>query len=95
MEWVGLVAVLLACAALHKAKLPGFITAYSLSVFVLLLITNEGLKPRLLTWAFPALIAVAATMKSRSRQTLVTVFAALMVIVFFAYVLLGNTMIQP
>ncbi|MGO9657251.1 MAG: hypothetical protein ACLP7F_02650 [Acidimicrobiales bacterium] len=95
LMWVGLVAVLFACVALGKAKLPGFITAYSVSVFVLLFITNEGFKPRLLTWAFPALIAVAATMKSRSRQTLVTAFAALMIVVFFAYVLLGNTMVQP
>ena len=95
LMWVGLVAVLLACDALRKAKLPGVITAYSLSVFVLLFITNEGFKPRLLTWAFPALIAVAVTMKSRSRQTLVTAFAGLMIVVFFAYVLLGNTMVQP
>ena len=53
--------------ALWRAKLPGCINAYCIGVLVLLFASNSlGFKPRLLTWAFPAFIAVAAVLKQRT-----------------------------
>lgn len=96
LEWIGIAAVLGACYALCRAKLPGFTNAYCAATLLILFVSNNlGFKPRLLTWAFPALIAVAAKLKGRSWQALVIVFASLLPIVFISYTTLGNTMIQP
>ena len=95
LEWVAVVAVLLAGWAMYKARLPGFITAYVVATILLLFLSNQGLKPRLLTWAFPALIAVAAALKPRSRNTLALAFMGLMPILFLAFTTLGSHMVQP
>ncbi|HXW33788.1 MAG TPA: hypothetical protein VEJ87_04355, partial [Acidimicrobiales bacterium] len=59
-------------------------------------ISNQlGFKPRLLAWAFPALIAVASIVRGKWWQMLALGFAALLPLVFIAYTTLGNTMIQP
>ncbi|MGH9030206.1 MAG: hypothetical protein ACRDV4_11415, partial [Acidimicrobiales bacterium] len=76
--------------------LPAFVNVYCASVFVLLFVSNQlGFKPRLLSWAFPALIAVAVTVRERARQTLVLAFAALLPVVLIAYTTIGNTLVQP
>jgi hypothetical protein len=95
LEWVAVVAVLLAGWAMYKARLPGFITAYVVATILLLFLSNQGLKPRLLTWAFPALIAVAAVLKPRSRNTLALAFMGLMPMLFLAFTTLGSQMVQP
>ena len=96
LEWIGIVAVAGAVFALWRARLPGYINAYCASIFVLLFISNQlGFKPRLLTWAFPALIAVAFTLRARAWQALAIGFAVLLPIVLIAYATLGDAMIQP
>jgi hypothetical protein len=95
LEWVAVVAVLLAGWAMYKARLPGFVTAYVVASVLILFVTNQGLKPRLLTWAFPALIAVAAVLKPRSRNTLALGFMGLMPLLFLAFTTLGSQMVQP
>jgi hypothetical protein len=95
LEWIAIVAVLLAGLAMYKARLPGFITAYVVATVLLLFFSNQGLKPRLLTWAFPALIAVAAVLKPRSRNTLALAFMGLMPLLFLAFTTLGSQMVQP
>jgi hypothetical protein len=96
LEWLGVIAVAGGVAALWKAKLPAPINAYCAGVLVLLFVSNSlGFKPRLLTWAFPILIAVAAAARGRSWQIWAAGFACLAPVVFMAYTTLGNTMIQP
>jgi len=95
LEWVAIVAVLLAGWAMYKARLPGFINAYVVATVLFLFFSNQGLKPRLLTWAFPALIAVAAVLKPRSRNTLALTFMGLMPLLFLAFTTLGSRMVQP
>jgi hypothetical protein len=96
LEWVGLTAVVAAVVALWRARLPGLVNAYCLGVGVLLLVSNSlGFKPRLLTWAFPALIAVAAIVRPRTWLAIAIGFACLIPLVFLAYTILGNTMAQP
>ena len=95
LEWVAVVAVLLAGWAMYKARLPGFITAYVCASILILFFSNQGLKPRLLTWAFPALIAVAAVLKQRSRNTVALGFMGLMPLLFLAFTTLGSHMVQP
>jgi hypothetical protein len=95
LEWAGVVAVALGALCMFKAKLPGYVTAYCVVVVAELALTDEGLKPRLLTWAFPALIAVAAALKPRARNALVLLCMGLLPIVFLAYSTIGNTMVQP
>jgi len=49
-------------------------------------VSNElGFKPRVLTWAFPVLIAVAAITRRRGWQPIAIAFAFLLPIVFLAY----------
>lgn len=96
LEWIGVVAVAAACVALWRARLPGVVTGYCLAVFVLLVVSNQlGFKPRLLTWAFPALVAVASVAGRRWWLVAAIGFAALLPLVFLAYTLLGNTVVQP
>jgi hypothetical protein len=95
LEWVAVLAVLLAGWAMYKARLPGFLTAYVVATVLILFVSNQGLKPRLLTWAFPALIAVAAVLKPRSRNTLALTFMGLMPVLFLAFTTLGSRMVQP
>ena len=94
-EWIGLVAVGLAVIALSLAKLPGYLNVYTASVFLILFESNQGFRVRLLTWAFPALIAAGKVLTPRSRLALIVLFAGLLPMVFVAYTTLGNTMIQP
>lgn len=96
LEWIGIVAVGAAVFSLWRARLPALVNAYCAGVFVLLLVSNQlGFKPRLLVWAFPALVAVASFATKRLVNALAVTFAALLPIVFLAYATLGNTMIQP
>ncbi len=96
LEWIGIIVVVGAVIALWRARLPGFVNTYCASVFVLLFVSNQlGFKPRLLTWAFPALIAVTQVLRRRSWQTLALGFAVLLPIVLIAYTTIENTMIQP
>lgn len=95
MEWTDIIAVIAAAILVWRARLPLWISLYCLAVVALLFGSNQGLKPRLLTWAFPALIGVAAALGVRAWQVLFTAFALLTPIVFLAYTILGNTMIQP
>lgn len=96
LEWIGVVAVAGAVVALVRARLPAALTAYVVAVLLMLFVSNSlGFKPRLLTWAFPALVAVAATVRGRPRAALALGFAGLLPLVLLAYTLLGNTMVQP
>jgi len=98
LEWIGLAAAIAAVAALWQAKLPGLLNAYCGGVLVLLFVSNSlGFKPRLLTWAFPALIAVAKIARPYPRAWYATAvtFACMLPLVFLTYTLLGNSMAQP
>jgi hypothetical protein len=95
MQWLGVMAVVGAVAALWRASLPASINVYCAAVFVELFASNQGFKPRLLTWAFPALVAVAATTQRRAWQPIALLFAGLLPYVFLAYALYGNYMVQP
>jgi hypothetical protein len=96
MEWVGLIVVVVAIAVLVRTKTPLLITFYCFATFVLLFASNSlGFKPRFLTWAFPALIAVAAATHRRGWQPIAFAFAFMLPVVFLAYASLGNYMIQP
>jgi len=95
LEWTDIVAVLAIAVFVWRARLPLFLSAYSAGVVAMCFASNQGLKPRLLTWAFPALIALGVQLGLRAWQTVVIAFAMLTPIVFLAYTTLGNTMIQP
>jgi hypothetical protein len=85
-----------AVVALVRAKPPGLITAYCTGVLVILFVSDtSGFRPRLLTWAFPALIAVAAATRRRSWLVIAIAFAGLLPIVFIVYTTLGNTIASP
>ena len=96
MNWVGLIAVAAAIWTLIKAKPPLLTVVYCGAVFVVLFVSNSlGFKPRLLTWAFPALIAVGSLTRRRGWQPIAIAFAYLMPVVFLAYTTYANYMIQP
>ncbi|HYA67167.1 MAG TPA: hypothetical protein VED63_00405, partial [Acidimicrobiales bacterium] len=96
MEWIGLMCAGAAVAALVRAKPPLLITVYCIGTFVIMFVSNGiGFKPRLLTWAFPALLAVAATTRRRGWIPIAIAFAYMLPIVFLAYTTYGNYMIQP
>lgn len=93
LEWIDIVAVLAAAVLVWKARVPLYIAAYCLGAVGFCLVSNDGIKPRLLTWAFPALIGVAASLGLRAWQALVIGFAMLTPIVFLTYTLLPNSMV--
>ena len=96
LEWMGVFAVAGAVVALARARAPGLINAYCIGVLVLLFVSDtSGFRPRLLTWAFPALIAVAAVTRRRGWQPIAIAFACLLPITFVVYTTLGNTMGAP
>lgn len=96
LEWAGLVVVVTVAILVFRARLPAGVVAYCIGVIVLLFVINQlGFKPRLLTWAFPALLAVAAVARGRWFLVIVIASATLLPIVFIAYTGLGNTLIQP
>ena len=65
-------------------------------VVLLLFVSNSlGFKQRLLTWAFPALVAVAKVVRPRALAAIIGAFAALVPVVFLIYTMFGNTMAQP
>jgi len=96
LEWMGVIAVAGAIVALVRAKAPALINVYCIAVFVLLFQGNVlGFRPRNLTWAFPALILVAAATRRRGWQAVAVAFALLLPMVFVAYTTIGNTMGAP
>jgi hypothetical protein len=96
MEWVGVIVVIAAVAILVRSKLPAPLIFYCLATFALMFVSNSlGFKPRFLTWAFPALIALAAVSRRRGWQPIAMAFAFLMPLVFIAYASFGDYMIQP
>lgn len=95
MLWPALLGIALASVALWKARLPGVINAYYIALMALLLLSNQGPKPRLLAWAFPALIAIAKVLKDHGRQVLLITFTFLMPVIFIAFTTLGNITSQP
>jgi hypothetical protein len=96
MEWLGVLAVVGAVVALLRARPPVLIGVYCGAMFALMFVSNSlGFKPRFLSWAFPALIAVAALTRRRGWQPIAIAFAFLLPLVFLAYASFGNYMIQP
>lgn len=96
LEWIGTLAVAAGVLAMWKAKLASPLNIYFAGVVVIMFVSNSlGFKPRLLTWAFPALMAVAAVARGRGLKAVVVLFACLLPIVFIAYTTLGDTMVQP
>jgi hypothetical protein len=95
LEWIDIVAVIAIAVCVWRARLPLWIWAYCFGVVALLFASNQGLKPRLLTWAFPAVMSLGISLGVRAWQAVVIAFALLTPIVFLAYTTLGNTMIQP
>lgn len=96
LEWIGVLAVAGAVVALVRAKLAAPITIYCLGVFALLAFSASlGFKPRLLTWAFPCVIAVAATSRRRYCYALAVLFGCLLPVVFVVYTAFGNSVAQP
>jgi hypothetical protein len=95
LEWIGIVAVVAIAYFLWRARPPLSLSAFCAGVVLLLFLSNQGLKPRLLLWAFPALIAVVSSSGLKTWQTLVVAFAMLTPVVFLGYTLLGNTLTPP
>lgn len=96
LNWIGLAAVVAALVVLARFRLPSILAGYSLTVFLQLAMTNVlGFRPRNLTWAFPALIAVAAASRRRAWQPVAIGFAMLLPVAFLAYTTIGNTMGAP
>lgn len=60
---------------------------YCAGSFIIMFVSNQtGFKPRFPTWAFPALVALAAiTTRRRGWQAIVIAFAILLPMVFLAY----------
>jgi hypothetical protein len=72
------------------------VSIYCIGVFVLSFVSNQlGFKPRMLVWAFPALIAIAALSRRKGWQVIALTFAGLLPIVFLLYSTIGNYIIQP
>jgi len=96
MEWIGVVAVAVAIAAIVKARLAWPGSAYCLGVFIVALVSNQlGFKPRFVAWAFPALIALAVVTRRRGWQAVAVLFAGTMPFVLLLYTMNGNYIIQP
>jgi hypothetical protein len=96
MEWAGIMTVVGAIVALVRARPPLLITFYCAGAFILMFVSNQlGFKPRLLSWAFPALIALAAITRRRGWKPIAIAFVILLPIAFVAYTTYGNYMIQP
>lgn len=96
MEWIGVVVVAIAIAAIAKARLAWPASAYCLGVFVLAFVSNSlGFKPRFVAWAFPALIALAALTRRRGWQGVALLFAGVMPFVLLLYTMNGNYIVQP
>jgi len=86
MQEAGALGVVGAVVALVRARPPLFLTVYCVGAFGEMFVSNElGFKPRVLTWAFPALIAVAASTRRRGWQPIAISFAFLFPLVFLAY----------
>jgi len=96
LSWAGALLVVGAVVALFRARLPALVNVYCAGVFFLLFVVNNlGFRPRLLSWAFPALIAVAALLRGRVYRTVVLVSALVLPLVFIVYTTLGNSTAQP
>lgn len=96
LNWAGLIAVIGAIVAMVVARLPAILSVYTSVVLLQLTVTNVlGFRPRNLTWAFPALISVAAVSRRRGAKPLALGFAVLLPVVFLAYTMIGNTMGAP
>lgn len=96
MQWIGVVAVALACGALYRSRLRSPVLPYCAAVFLMSFVSNEqGFKPRALAWAFPALIAVAVVTRRRYWQPVALLFAGLLPMVVLLYTLYGNYVVQP
>jgi hypothetical protein len=94
--WPGLLAVVGAVVATWKARPPAVLVVYCAALLVQLTATNVlGFKPRMLTWAFPALVSVAKVARKHTAQALVIGSAVLLPVVFLAYTTIGNTMGAP
>jgi hypothetical protein len=96
LEGTGLAVVVAGARVLWRARLPACVNPYCLGVVVVLFASsNLGFKPRLLTWAFPALVAVAKVTRPGTWTAIVIELACLLPLVFLAYTMLDNTMAQP
>lgn len=96
VQWIGIALVVAGIAAMILARLPLELNMYTICVFVVLFSTsNLGFKPRLLVWAFPAVIAMASSYPRWARRTTLAVFAALLPIFFVLYTTMGNSIAQP
>jgi hypothetical protein len=96
MELLAIFAVLGSLVALARARMPAVLTSYTLFSLLFLFIGNNlGFKPRLLTWAFPALIAIAFATRRKGWQFVAISFAILLPIVFLFYAGLGDISVQP
>ena len=96
MEWAGVVLVAAAIAVLIRSRTALPIASYCIGVFAFAFVSNQlGFKPRFLAWAFPALISTAALTRRRGWQPIAMVFVGLLVLVFLAYTMNGNYMVQP
>ena len=96
MEWIAVLAVAGGVVALILARLPLEVNVYCGAVLAVLFVTNDlGFKPRLLTWAFPMVIAAALVLPSVARRLLIGVFLLMMPVVFVLYTTMGNSVAQP
>jgi hypothetical protein len=96
LEWIAVVVVTAGVAALVFARLPLELNVYCAAIVTILFITNDlGFKPRLLTWAFPMVIAAAVVLPMAARRTLIILFLASMPFLFVLYTTMGNSIAQP
>jgi hypothetical protein len=96
MEWIALIAVAGGVVALALARLPLEVNTYCAAVLAILFVTNDlGFKPRLLTWAFPMVIAAALVLPRVARRFLIGAFLLMMPVVFILYTTMGNSVAQP
>jgi len=96
IELLGTAAALAALVALWRARMPLLVSVYCWGSLALMLVSNNlGFKVRFLSWAFPALVAVASLTRRRGWQAVAIAFAFLLPIVFVAYTTIGDYMVQP
>jgi Gpi18-like mannosyltransferase len=96
LEWIAVICVLGLLAAVWRAKLPVYLSLYSVAVLLLLFGTNSlGFKPRFLVWAFPLVIAASKSLTRPWRYAVIGASALAIAPLFIAYTTMGNSVAQP
>lgn len=96
LEWIAVLCVLGLLAAMWRARLPLYLSLYSVAVLFVLFGTNSlGFKPRFLVWAFPLVIAVCKSLSRPWRLAVIATSAFAIAPLFIVYTTMGNSVSQP